>query len=247
MMQFVAGHAWNMAAPAIFPDLPQWRSELRRRSQIKMGPAMEVTCSRWWPATVRRHGSWTGWVHVPTMVVRTRRSQERAPSDRQFRCGGVQFGLQAFERQGEVERAAFTRGGFGPTATGVAFDDALGQRETGAGALEVHGVVLPLEHHKQVVCFLQVEAHTVVGDEESASADRVDLPAELDACHIARPGVLHGIAQQVAQGLAQQREHDDEARDIIAAGADQTYLTMSEAGVGIAEHVKQHCFAVVAK
>ncbi|MBZ9611058.1 cation:proton antiporter family protein [Rheinheimera maricola] len=38
--------------------------------------------------------------------------------------------------------------------------------------------------------------------------------------------------------------HDDEARDIIAAGADQTYLTMSEAGVGIAEHVKQHCFAL---
>jgi predicted Kef-type K+ transport protein len=37
--------------------------------------------------------------------------------------------------------------------------------------------------------------------------------------------------------------HDDEARDIIAAGADQTYLTMSEAGVGIAEHVKQHCFS----
>lgn len=37
--------------------------------------------------------------------------------------------------------------------------------------------------------------------------------------------------------------HNDEARDIIAAGADQTYLTMSEAGVGIAEHVKQHCFA----
>ena len=38
--------------------------------------------------------------------------------------------------------------------------------------------------------------------------------------------------------------HDDEARDIIAAGADQTYLTMSEAGVGIAEHVKQHCFTL---
>ncbi len=38
--------------------------------------------------------------------------------------------------------------------------------------------------------------------------------------------------------------HNDEARDIIAAGADQTYLTMSEAGVGIAEHVKQHCFTI---
>jgi predicted Kef-type K+ transport protein len=36
--------------------------------------------------------------------------------------------------------------------------------------------------------------------------------------------------------------HNDEAKEIIAAGADQTYLTMSEAGVGIAEHVKQHCF-----
>lgn len=36
--------------------------------------------------------------------------------------------------------------------------------------------------------------------------------------------------------------HDDEARDIIAAGADQTYLTMSEAGVGIAEHVRRRCF-----
>ena len=33
--------------------------------------------------------------------------------------------------------------------------------------------------------------------------------------------------------------HKDEAREIIAAGADETYLTMSEAGVGIAEHVRQ--------
>lgn len=33
--------------------------------------------------------------------------------------------------------------------------------------------------------------------------------------------------------------HEDEAREIIAAGADETYRTMSEAGVGIAEHVRQ--------
>lgn len=33
--------------------------------------------------------------------------------------------------------------------------------------------------------------------------------------------------------------HEDEAALIIAAGADQTYLTMSEAGVGLAEHVRQ--------
>lgn len=36
--------------------------------------------------------------------------------------------------------------------------------------------------------------------------------------------------------------HNDEANEIIAAGANETYLTMSEAGVGIAEHVKQRCF-----
>lgn len=33
--------------------------------------------------------------------------------------------------------------------------------------------------------------------------------------------------------------HQDEAREIIAAGADQTYLTMSEAGISLAEHVRQ--------
>lgn len=38
--------------------------------------------------------------------------------------------------------------------------------------------------------------------------------------------------------------HEDEAREIIAAGADQTYLTMSEAGVGIAEHVRQSLISI---
>ena len=33
--------------------------------------------------------------------------------------------------------------------------------------------------------------------------------------------------------------HHDEAEKIMHAGADQTYLTMSEAGVGLAEHVQQ--------
>ena len=36
--------------------------------------------------------------------------------------------------------------------------------------------------------------------------------------------------------------HADEAQKIIAAGADETYLTMSEAGVGLAEHVYQAGF-----
>lgn len=39
--------------------------------------------------------------------------------------------------------------------------------------------------------------------------------------------------------------HEDEARLIIQAGADQTYLTMSEAGVGLAEHVRQKITSVV--
>ena len=32
----------------------------------------------------------------------------------------------------------------------------------------------------------------------------------------------------------------DEASKIMAAGADHTYLTMSEAGLGLAERVRQH-------
>lgn len=38
--------------------------------------------------------------------------------------------------------------------------------------------------------------------------------------------------------------HEDEADEIIAAGADQAYLTMSEAGVGLAEHVRQKIMPV---
>ena len=34
--------------------------------------------------------------------------------------------------------------------------------------------------------------------------------------------------------------HKDEAKAIMAAGADHTYLTMSEAGVGLGERVRQH-------
>ncbi|WP_419572285.1 cation:proton antiporter [Rheinheimera sp.] len=34
--------------------------------------------------------------------------------------------------------------------------------------------------------------------------------------------------------------HSDEAQQIMAAGADHTYLTMSEAGLGLAERVRQH-------
>jgi predicted Kef-type K+ transport protein len=41
--------------------------------------------------------------------------------------------------------------------------------------------------------------------------------------------------------------HNDEAQKIIAAGADQTYLTMSEAGVGLAEHVYQAGFSRACK
>lgn len=40
--------------------------------------------------------------------------------------------------------------------------------------------------------------------------------------------------------------HEDEAEKIIAAGANQTYLTMSEAGVGIAEHVRQSLTTTIA-
>lgn len=48
------------------------------------------------------------------------------------------------------------------------------------------------------------------------------------------------LRQYGFQGLVVSHSmHTDEATAIMAAGADQTYLTMSEAGVGLAEHVRE--------
>ena len=48
------------------------------------------------------------------------------------------------------------------------------------------------------------------------------------------------LRQHGFQGLIVSHSmHTDEAAAIMDAGADQTYLTMSEAGVGLAEHVRQ--------
>ncbi|MDT8429381.1 MAG: cation:proton antiporter family protein [Pseudomonadales bacterium] len=45
----------------------------------------------------------------------------------------------------------------------------------------------------------------------------------------------HGFVGQIVSHSM----HQDEAAKVIEAGADQTYLTMAEAGVGLAEHVHQ--------
>lgn len=59
-----------------------------------------------------------------------------------------------------------------------------------------------------------------------------ELEANMTACRKLRKRGFTGVV--IAHSL-----HDDEAERIIAAGADHAYLTMVEAGVGLAEHVKQ--------
>src|SRR5690606_12467517 len=86
---------------------------------------------------------------------------------RQFSHGGegeIQFRLETFERQGEIEGAALAGRCLGPDAAAVALDDALGKCQARTGTFEIHGVVLALEHHEQVVRLLQIEAGTVVLD-----------------------------------------------------------------------------------
>ena len=60
-----------------------------------------------------------------------------------------------------------------------------------------------------------------------------DLEAKLIAARKLRDAGFCGL-------IVSHSMHNDEAKAIIAAGADHTYLTMSEAGLGLAERVRQH-------
>ncbi|GAA0563373.1 MULTISPECIES: cation:proton antiporter family protein [Rheinheimera] len=103
------------------------------------------------------------------------------------------------------------------------------------------------EHQRKGINIFYADAEDQVfwqdlhfGDVEAVILSMNDVEAKMIAAKKLRNAGFKGF-------IVSHSMHDDEARDIIAAGADQTYLTMSEAGVGIAEHVKQHCFGVVGK
>ena len=100
------------------------------------------------------------------------------------------------------------------------------------------------EHQKKGINIFYADAEDQVfwqgldfGQVEAVILSMNDVEAKMIAAKKLRAAGFSGF-------IVSHSMHDDEARDIIAAGADQTYLTMSEAGVGIAEHVKQHCFAL---
>ena len=102
------------------------------------------------------------------------------------------------------------------------------------------------EHQKKGINIFYADAEDQVfwqgldfGKVEAVILSMNDVEAKMIAAKKLRAAGFSGF-------IVSHSMHDDEARDIIAAGADQTYLTMSEAGVGIAEHVKQHCFALKA-
>ena len=102
------------------------------------------------------------------------------------------------------------------------------------------------EHQKKGINIFYADAEDQVfwqgldfGQVEAVILSMNDVEAKMIAAKKLRDAGFSGF-------IVSHSMHDDEARDIIAAGADQTYLTMSEAGVGIAEHVKQHCFTLKA-
>lgn len=102
------------------------------------------------------------------------------------------------------------------------------------------------EHQKKGINIFYADAEDQVfwqgldfGKVEAVILSMNDVEAKMIAAKKLRSAGFGGF-------IVSHSMHDDEARDIIAAGADQTYLTMSEAGVGIAEHVKQHCFVAKA-
>lgn len=102
------------------------------------------------------------------------------------------------------------------------------------------------EHQKKGINIFYADAEDQVfwqglnfGSVEAVILSMNDVEAKMIAAQKLRQAGFSGF-------IVSHSMHDDEAKEIIAAGADQTYLTMSEAGVGIAEHVKQHCFALKA-
>lgn len=102
------------------------------------------------------------------------------------------------------------------------------------------------EHQKKGINIFYADAEDQVfwqglnfGSVEAVILSMNDVEAKMIAAQKLRQAGFNGF-------IVSHSMHDDEAKEIIAAGADQTYLTMSEAGVGIAEHVKQHCFALKA-
>ena len=79
----------------------------------------------------------------------------------------------------------------------MTLNDALTQGEAGASAFEVHGVMLALEHHEQVLRLAQVEPGAVVLDVEHAAANWVQSPADFYARLLDLAGEFQRGALQV--------------------------------------------------
>src|SRR5262245_37123825 len=98
------------------------------------------------------------------------------------------------EREAEFRAAAERR--LRPDPSAVAFDDAAHGREANAGAFELVLAMQALEYAEELARLAHVEADAVV--------PHVDLPfpghvlgADLDERLAARPGILHGVVDQV--------------------------------------------------
>src|SRR5262245_703117 len=86
------------------------------------------------------------------------------------RRSGIDTVLHSLAGYCECERGAGARRAFGANPAAMTLDDALGQRETDAGAFEVLHAMQALEHSEQLADVLHVEADAVVLDRVDALA-----------------------------------------------------------------------------
>src|SRR5208282_5079520 len=138
----------------------------------------------------------------------------------------------------EIERGPFVHDAFSPYPAAVTGDDALHGRESDPGALEIFGQVQALEHTKELVRVLHVEADAVVSDEhDHVLASAISAP-DLDLGMRASAGKLDRVGNKIVE---RELEHRAVA---VHAGQRRPDLPRDVAAVGfpleVAQHLAQH-------
>src|SRR5262245_63047026 len=124
----------------------------------------------------------------------TRISTSASPGTRKR----LRTGKTESARQAESKRSAHPGRRFAPHAAAVPLYDAPRVRQADSGAVVLGRIVQPLKRRKQLVRVGHVEADAVVahGDFDG----RLDMTRRnLDACFLARAGVLHRVVDDVLQ------------------------------------------------
>src|SRR5262249_20711597 len=114
------------------------------------------------------------------------------------------FRIDTLIRQGEMEGGAFALRCVGPDAAAVAGDDAMGDREADARALELICIVEALESTEELLRALDRKARAIVAHEIDALAVFV-THADLDHGIFSLARELPGVLEKLGQGLLEER------------------------------------------